>query len=153
MGAADSSVVSVLNSIFNPLSKKRVKELALTDDEESRYVARLSHEIEASGRESGIAVGKQPRNILMSLDGPKLFFCLTGCFGYYALLRRHDANLARHERAMEWLTTFDHFSSAMYSDGDFSLHQYLSYTLVPFYPLFQERGGERVERNQADWEV
>lgn len=131
MGAADSSVVSVLNSIFNPLSKKRVKELALTDDEESRYVGRLSHEIGASGRESGIA---------------------AGCFGHYALLRRHDANLARHERATEWLTTFDHFSSAMYSDGDFSLHQYLSYTLVPFYPLFQERGGERVERNQADWE-
>lgn len=73
MVAADSSVVSVLNSIFNPLSKKRVKELALTDDEESRYVARLSHEIEASGRESGIAAGKQPSKILMPFDGPKLF--------------------------------------------------------------------------------
>lgn len=57
MKEADSSVISVLNSIFNPLSKKRVKELALTDDEESRYVARLSHEIEGSGRESGIATG------------------------------------------------------------------------------------------------
>jgi len=74
MGAADSSVVSVLNSIFNPLSKKRVKELALTDDEESRYVTRLSHEIEGSGRESGIATGKQPSNISMPFDGPKLFF-------------------------------------------------------------------------------
>jgi len=41
----------------------------------------------------------------------------------------------------------------MYSDGDFALNQYLPYTLVPFYPLFQERSGERVERNQADWEV
>jgi len=41
----------------------------------------------------------------------------------------------------------------MYTDGDFALNQYLPYTLVPFYPLFQERGGERVERNQADWEV
>lgn len=41
----------------------------------------------------------------------------------------------------------------MYTDGDFALIQYLSYTLVPFYPLFQERSGERVDRNQADWEV
>lgn len=41
----------------------------------------------------------------------------------------------------------------MYLDGSFALSQYLPYTLVPFYPLFQERGGQRVERNQADWEV
>jgi hypothetical protein len=41
----------------------------------------------------------------------------------------------------------------MYSDGDFALNQYLPYTLVPFYPLFQERGGDKVERNQADWDV
>jgi len=45
------------------------------------------------------------------------------------------------------------FSSAMYNDGDFALNHYLPYTLVPFYPLFQQRGGKRVERNQVDWEV
>lgn len=77
----------------------------------------------------------------------------VGCFGHYATRRRHDANLHRHEQGIGWLTTFDQFSSAMYADGDFALIQYLPYTLVPFYPLFQERGGERVERNQADWEV
>ena len=77
----------------------------------------------------------------------------VGCFGHYATLRQHDATLSRHERANEWLATFDSFSSAMYSDGDFALNQYLPYTLVPFYPLFQERGGDRVERNQADWDV
>jgi chromosome transmission fidelity protein 18 len=77
----------------------------------------------------------------------------AGCFGHYATLRQHDANLSRHEQANEWLATFDTFSSAMYSDGDFALNQYLPYALVPFYPLFQERGGDRVERNQADWDV
>ena len=41
----------------------------------------------------------------------------------------------------------------MYNDGDFALHQYLPYTLVPFYPLFNQRGGQQVEWNQADWEV
>lgn len=41
----------------------------------------------------------------------------------------------------------------MYGDADFTLAHYLPYFIVPFFPLFQERGGERVERNQADWEV
>ncbi len=41
----------------------------------------------------------------------------------------------------------------MYTEGEFALSQYLPYTLVPFYPLFQERGGPRVERDQSDWEV
>ncbi|KAJ3517397.1 hypothetical protein NLJ89_g519 [Agrocybe chaxingu] len=131
MKEADTNYISVLNNLFTPLSKKRVKELGLTDEDEARFVSRLSGEVEASGRESNIA---------------------SGCFGHYVTLRRHDANLRRHEQATEWLTTFDNFSSAMYSEGDFSLNPYLPYTLVPFYPLFQERGGERVERNQADWE-
>lgn len=41
----------------------------------------------------------------------------------------------------------------MYGDADFALSPYLAYMLVPFYPLFQERGGQKIERNQADWEV
>ncbi|KAF9564421.1 hypothetical protein CPC08DRAFT_660610 [Agrocybe pediades] len=131
MKEEDATAHSVLHNLFTPLSKKRIKELGLSDEEEARYVGRLSREIDSTGRESTIA---------------------TGCFGHYTTLRRHDANLSRQEKAMDWLTTFDLFSSAMYSDGEFALHQYLPYTLVPFYPLFSERGGERVERNQADWE-
>lgn len=49
--------------------------------------------------------------------------------------------------------TFDLLSAAMYSDGEFALAQYLPYTLVPFFPLFNERGGPKVERNSADWDV
>ncbi|KAF9036642.1 hypothetical protein BJ165DRAFT_1504858 [Panaeolus papilionaceus] len=131
MKQADTNVLSVLNSIFTPMSKKRAKDLALDEEDETRYVARISREIDGSGRESTVA---------------------TGCFGHYAKLRRHDATLARHEKANEWLSTYDRFSSAMYSDGDFALHPYLSYMLVPFHPLFQERGGEKVERNHTDWE-
>ena len=41
----------------------------------------------------------------------------------------------------------------MYSDGDFALSPYIPYTLVPFYPLFKERNGQRVERSVVDWEV
>jgi hypothetical protein len=49
--------------------------------------------------------------------------------------------------------TFDRFSAAMYTDGDFAMAQYLPYTLVPFYALFRERGGGKVERDQTDWDV
>ncbi|KAJ7085780.1 P-loop containing nucleoside triphosphate hydrolase protein [Mycena belliarum] len=131
MKEAETSLVSVLNSLFTPLTRKRVKELALTEVEESKYVGRLSREVDGCGRENSIAVG---------------------CFAHYATLHQHDANFKRYEKANEWLVTFDMLSAAMYSEGDFALSQYLPYTLVPFYPLFKERGGQRVERSQADWE-
>jgi chromosome transmission fidelity protein 18 len=41
----------------------------------------------------------------------------------------------------------------MRSEREYTLLQYLPYTLVPFYPLFQERGAQKVERPKADWEV
>ncbi|KAJ7087754.1 P-loop containing nucleoside triphosphate hydrolase protein [Mycena epipterygia] len=131
MKEAETSLVSVLNSLFTPLTRKRVKELALTEIEESKYVGRLSREVDGCGRENSIAVG---------------------CFAHYATLHQHDANFSRYEKANEWLVTFDLLSAAMYSDGDFALNQYLPYTLVPFYPLFKERGGQRVERSNVDWE-
>ncbi|KIK59483.1 hypothetical protein GYMLUDRAFT_227055 [Collybiopsis luxurians FD-317 M1] len=130
MKEADNSVLSALNSLFTPLSKRRVQELGL-EEHEARYVSRLSHEIDACGKDSAIAIG---------------------CFSHYATLRRHDANFSRYEKANEWLMTFDTLSAAMYNDGDFALSPYLPYTLVPFYPLFQERGAPKVERGQEDWD-
>ncbi|KAF7322486.1 AAA domain-containing protein [Mycena chlorophos] len=130
MKESDTSMVTVLNNLFNPLTRKRVLELALTEVEEKRYVARLSRDVEACGRENSIAVG---------------------CFSHYATLHQYDANLSRFEKATEWLVTFDLLSAAMYSDGDFALSPYVSYTLVPFYPLFKDRN-TRVERSQVDWE-
>ena len=41
----------------------------------------------------------------------------------------------------------------MWGDGEFALAPYLPYTLVAFYPLFQERGAPKVERSSDDWEV
>jgi chromosome transmission fidelity protein 18 len=59
MKEADVNYLAVLDNLFSPLSKKRVKELGLTDEEESKYVSRLSREIEGSGKDSNIASGKQ----------------------------------------------------------------------------------------------
>ena len=58
MKEADINYLTVLNNLFSPLSKKRVKELGMTDEEEGKYVSRLSHEIEGSGKESNIASGE-----------------------------------------------------------------------------------------------
>ncbi|EGN95576.1 hypothetical protein SERLA73DRAFT_60018, partial [Serpula lacrymans var. lacrymans S7.3] len=131
MKEADTTVTSVLNDLFAPMSRKRVKELGLGEDEEARYVNRLSREVEGLNNPNSVAVG---------------------CFAHYINCRQHDATLAHYEKANDWLVTFDTFSSIMYTDGDFGLHSYLSYFLVPFYSLFKERGAQRVEKDQTDWE-
>ncbi|KAG1754359.1 P-loop containing nucleoside triphosphate hydrolase protein [Suillus lakei] len=133
MKEGDTTATSVINEIFAPLSRKRVKELGMGEEEEARYVNRLSHTIEA-------------------LNNPASIANWIGCFAHYINCHRHDANLNHYEKAGEWLTTFDSFSSVMYTDGDFALHTYLSYFLVPFHPLFRERGEKRVERDSSDWD-
>ena len=149
MKEADLSLSAILTDLFSPLSKKRIQELDLTEEEETRYVNRLSREIEGSGRESAIAVGGY-LDRYASAAKPKPFY--EGCFAQYFKMRQHDANFLRYEKANEWLITYDLFSAAMYSDGEFALMQYLPYMLVPFYPLFSQRGTQ-VERSQTDWEV
>lgn len=64
----DTNYLSIINNLFSPLSKKRVKELGMTDEEEGRYVARLSREIEGSGRESSIASGALRLGVLPQID-------------------------------------------------------------------------------------
>ena len=132
MKEADVSQTAVLNDLFAPMSHKRAKELGLGEEDLARYVNRLSHAVEASGAPDKIA---------------------TGCFEHYATLRRHDATFARYLSAGEWLTTYDVFSGEMRAEREYALLQYLPYLLVPFYPLFQERGSPKVERPKADWEV
>jgi chromosome transmission fidelity protein 18 len=53
----ESSLNSTLNSIFNPLSKRKAKELGLSEEQESRYISRLVQEIDTTGKENAIAVG------------------------------------------------------------------------------------------------
>ncbi|KAJ3484589.1 hypothetical protein NLI96_g5531 [Meripilus lineatus] len=131
MKEADASQTSVLNDLFLPMPKKRVKDLGITEDEETRYVSRLCREIEACGSTDKIAIG---------------------CFEHYATLRKHDSNFSRYLKANEWLSSYDLMAGEMRSEREYSMLQYLSYMLVPFNPLFSERGGEKVERPKADWE-
>jgi hypothetical protein len=58
MKEADTSVNSVLNNLFAPMSQKRAKDLGLGDKGESKYVGRLSQEVDGSGRVNGIAIGR-----------------------------------------------------------------------------------------------
>ena len=58
MKEADASQTSVLNDLFLPMSKKRVKDLGITEGEETRYVSRLCREIEACGSTDKVAIGE-----------------------------------------------------------------------------------------------
>ncbi|KAH9966853.1 P-loop containing nucleoside triphosphate hydrolase protein [Russula dissimulans] len=131
MKEADTNYFNVLTDLFCPMSKKRVKERGLCEADENKYVERLSHALEATGTLDRVALG---------------------CFEHYTNLGRHDATFARYEKANEWLVAYDVLSGSMRTEREYGLLQYLSYALVPFFPLFQERGAPRVERPKADWE-
>ncbi|KAI0371671.1 P-loop containing nucleoside triphosphate hydrolase protein [Pilatotrama ljubarskyi] len=130
MKEAEASQMTVLNDLFAPLSRKRAKELGVREDE-ARFVSRLSREVEGCGSMDKVAIG---------------------CFEHYALLHRHDGTLNRYMKGMDWLCTYDVLAGAMRAEREYSLMPYLSYPLVAFYPLFQERGSQKAERPKADWE-
>lgn len=77
----------------------------------------------------------------------------VGCFEHYANLHRHDATFTRYLKGTQWLCTWDTMVGAMRAEREYALIPYLAYPLVAFFPLFQERGGPKVERPKADWEV
>ena len=76
-----------------------------------------------------------------------------GCFEHYPNLNKHDSTFVKYSKAIEWLGNYDLLSSGMRSEREYGLMSYLPYMVVPFYPLFQERGAQKVERPKADWEV
>lgn len=57
MKEGDTSFTSVLGNLFAPLSKKRVKELGMSEGDEGRYVGRLSRDLDASGSVDKVAWG------------------------------------------------------------------------------------------------
>lgn len=58
MKEAEHSQTAVLNDLFLPMSRKRAKDLGIGEEEESRYVGRLSREIEGSGAMDKVAIGE-----------------------------------------------------------------------------------------------
>lgn len=72
MKEADVSQVAVLNDLFAPMSRKRAKDRGIGEEEEARYVGRLSREIEASGSMDKIAIGEYTNRFSV------LFWC-TPC--------------------------------------------------------------------------
>jgi len=79
--------------------------------------------------------------------------CFLGCFEHYPNLDKHDSTFVKYSKAIEWLGNYDLLSNGMRSEREYGLMGYLPYMVVPFYPLFQERGAQKVERPKADWEV
>ena len=58
MKEADVTLSSVMADIFEPMSKRRTKDLGLTELEESKYVTRLSRTIDAFGAFDKVATGE-----------------------------------------------------------------------------------------------
>ncbi|KAI6166905.1 hypothetical protein EDD17DRAFT_1773912 [Pisolithus thermaeus] len=131
MKEGDSTTTTVLREIFAAISRRRVKDLAIEDDDGLRYVNRLSRAIEVLNNPASIA---------------------NGCFAQYPHYRRHEADMSRYQQVNEWLVAFDTLSSAMYAEGEFELHGYLPYLLIPFHPLCREQRSQRMERDTSDWE-
>ncbi|KZT71388.1 P-loop containing nucleoside triphosphate hydrolase protein [Daedalea quercina L-15889] len=131
MKQSDMTSTTVLNDLFSPMARKRTKDLGLTEEEEARYVRRLSREVESTGAMDRVA---------------------EGCFEYYATFHQHDANFSRYLKANEWLASYDMLSGEMWTEREFALAEYLPFMLVGFYPLFQERGRPKLERPKATWD-
>ena len=89
---------------------------------------------------------------MLALDDLSLK-CFPGCFEHYPNLDKHDSTFVKYSKAIEWLGNYDLLSNGMRSEREYGLMGYLPYMVVPFYPLFQERGAQKVERPKADWEV
>ena len=58
MKEAEASQISVLNDLFCPLQRKRVKDLGMTEEGESRYVGRLARNIDSTGAPDKVAIGE-----------------------------------------------------------------------------------------------
>ena len=57
MKEAEVSQMMILNDLFAPLSRKRAKELGVSEDD-SRYVSRLSREVEGCDSIDKVAIGE-----------------------------------------------------------------------------------------------
>ncbi|PIL24416.1 hypothetical protein GSI_14170 [Ganoderma sinense ZZ0214-1] len=130
MKEAEVGMMTVLGDLFAPLSKRRAKEMGVREDE-PRFVTRLSVAVESCDSLDKIAIG---------------------CFEHYAHLHRHDASFDRYLKGTEWLCRWDVLMGSMRAEREYALLPYMSYPLVAFYPLFQDRGAPKVERPKADWE-
>ena len=61
----------------------------------------------------------------------------------------------KYSKTVKWFGNYDLLSNEMRTEREYGLMhmKYLPYVIVPFYPLFQERGAREVERPKTDWEV
>lgn len=76
MKEADSSTIGVLNDLFAPMTRKRVKELGMGEEEESKYVQRLSREVDTINNPSTIATG-QTTHCFRSVNHTNSSMCRT----------------------------------------------------------------------------
>lgn len=154
MKESETTTQAVWNDIFLPLSKKRVKDMGMTDEECNKYVNRLARMVEASGTMDKVMTGTCFRvRLLKYKSSASLDTYSSGCFAHYASLHHDDPSWKRYLKAQKWLTTFDLFSSTMRTEQEYAVLQYMPYMIVPMHHIFVDSGNSKVGNPRADWEV
>lgn len=148
----EATMQDVWNDLFIPMAKKRVKDLGMTEEDEGRYVSRLSRLIGATGNTEKVVIGKISASFheLSTTGSP---FLNEGCFEHYINLHQYDPTFNRCDGALKWLGTYDILSSKMRTEQEYALLEYLPYTIAPFYHHFANPTNPKAERPKMDWEV
>lgn len=148
----EATMQDVWNDLFIPMAKKRVKDLGMTEEDEGRYVSRLSRLIGATGNTEKVVIGKISASFdeLSTTGSP---FLNEGCFEHYINLHQYDPTFNRCDGALKWLGAYDILSSKMRTEQEYALLEYLPYTIAPFYHHFANPTNPKAERPKMDWEV
>ncbi|KAF9509023.1 hypothetical protein BS47DRAFT_184538 [Hydnum rufescens UP504] len=128
---ADTSIHSVWTDLLHPISKKRAKNLAMTEEDERKYVSRIARSVEGSGNFDKVVLG---------------------VFEHYTTLHPHESTLKRFQAANECLCSYDLLSEMMRSGQEYGLLNYLAYYIVPIYTHLSAGGNPKVERPTVYWE-
>lgn len=58
MKESENTTITVLNNLFAPLARKRVKELGMGEAEEARYVGRIARDVDGVNNVNAVATGE-----------------------------------------------------------------------------------------------
>ncbi|KAF8671864.1 P-loop containing nucleoside triphosphate hydrolase protein [Rhizoctonia solani] len=131
MKETESSVQSVWNDLFTPVTAKTRKHISgASAVETDKYVSRLSRVIDNAGTDR-VAVA---------------------CFEHYTTLRKGRSSWDSLLAAHEWFGWYDTLSMTIRTEQEYGLLPYQPYAITAFHHLFATLGNPKYERVNNDWD-
>ncbi|QRW27758.1 sister chromatid cohesion protein [Rhizoctonia solani] len=131
MKETESSVQSVWNDLFTPVTAKTRKHISgASAMETDKYVSRLSRVIDNAGTDR-VAVA---------------------CFEHYTTLRKGRSSWDSLLAAHEWFGWYDTLSMTIRTEQEYGLLPYQPYAITAFHHLFATLGNPKYERVNNDWD-